>query len=235
MEKAKERAKEKLTNYWKPMLVEEGSEKDLDNPLYVATLKCDGTMAVVERTLENGFRIYGKRGLTFLLPELENLAKIPHVFRVIGEIVYIDSEGHQVWRGCQIRCQISNRAKVEEYRKKFPIGIFLFDITHLDGFDLTNLPFFKRWNILKAFLSLYSELLDLSNVRLVPISADKRKMFEWAIGEGLEGVVLRSINGIYESGKRSKSMIKCKVREHSIFTLKTDEYYSHLGTMVENE
>lgn len=220
-----EKAKEKLTEFFKPMLCEEGAEKDLDNPSYIGTLKVDGTRCVIERT-ESGFQIFGKRGLTYtnILPELENLAKIPQLFRLDGEIVYIDSDGHQVFRGSQIRCQISNSEKVKEYAKLYPIGVFLFDITMLNGVDLTQLPFIKRFTILTHFLKLYSELLDLSNVRLIPISMEKRKMYEWAKENGLEGLVLRLINGKYEVGKRSKNATKVKCREHTLFVLK-GEYH----------
>jgi len=220
------KAKEKLEVYFKPMLCEEGKESDLNNPNYIGTLKVDGTRCIIERT-ENGFQIFGKRGLTYtnILPELGNLAKIPQLFRLDGEIVYIDSKGHQVFRGSQIRCQISNAEKVKEYSGLYPIGIFLFDITMLNGIDLTQLPFIKRFTILTHFLKLYSELLDLSNVRLIPISMNKQEMYEWAKASGLEGLVLRLINGKYEVGTRSKNALKVKCREHSIFVL-DGEYHT---------
>lgn len=45
-------------------------------------------------------------------------------------------------------------------------------------------------------------------------------MFEWSKENGLEGVVLRSLDGLYEENKRSTTMLKVKCREHSLFTLK---------------
>jgi len=120
--------------------------------------------------------------------------------------------------------------KVDEYRKLYPVGVFLFDITHLNGIDLTKLPFMKRWNILTAFHKLYSELLGWNNIRLVPISMEKRKMYEYAKEIGLEGIVLRKLDGIYEEGKRSENMKKLKVREHSIWTLKDGEWKSDRKT-----
>jgi ATP-dependent DNA ligase len=224
-----ESAKQKLENYFEPMLCLDAKESDLDNPLYIGTIKMDGTMIVIEN-LEDGFKFYSRRGLTYnsTIPEItEAFGKIQQSFRVIGELVYIDSEGHQVFRGSQIRCQIGNKEKVEEYRKLYPVGVFLFDITNLNGIDLTKLPFIKRWNILMAFHKLYSELLGWNNVvRLVPISMEKRKMYEYAKSIGLEGLVLRKLDGIYEVGKRSPNMIKLKCREHSIFTLKDGEWKS---------
>ncbi len=145
---------------------------------------------------------------------------------VPNHVMMVRRNGKEVWCGnSQIRCQISNKEKVDLYRKLYPVGVFLFDITDLNGINLTMFPFIKRWNILIAFHKLYSELLGWNVVRLVPISMEKRKMFDYATKKlGLEGIVLRKLNGIYEVAKRSENMKKLKGREHSIWTLPTNEW-----------
>jgi len=224
---ANKKTKVKLEEWFKPMLCLNAEEPDLDSPFYIGTVKMDGTMVIIEN-MKNGFKFYSRRGLTYnsTIPEItEAFSRIQQSFRVIGELVYIDSEGHQVFRGSQIRCQISNKEKVDLYRKLYPVGVFLFDITDLNGINLTMFPFIKRWNILIAFHKLYSELLGWNVVRLVPISMEKRKMFDYATKKlGLEGIVLRKLNGIYEVAKRSENMKKLKGREHSIWTLPTNEW-----------
>ena len=57
--------------YFSPMLCLDAEESDLDNPLYIGTIKMDGTMVVIENT-ENGFRFYSRRGLTYnsTIPEI---------------------------------------------------------------------------------------------------------------------------------------------------------------------
>lgn len=50
--------------YFKPMLVADGTEADLDKEGWVATIKMDGTRAIAQRSSE-GLLLYGRRGLTY--------------------------------------------------------------------------------------------------------------------------------------------------------------------------
>lgn len=213
--------KEKLTEYFHPMLVEDGSESDFGKEGWIAELKCDGTRAIAER-IEDGFNLYGRRGLTYtetITEVTEQLIRIPQFFRLDGEIVYIDKEGHQIFSGSQKRCQVSNPEKVREYKKLYPVGYYVFDVVMLNNTDLTSYPYIKRRKILEYFVKLNNLLYDLSNIRLVPYSLNHKEIFSWAIQNGLEGIVMKNLLGKYEGGVRSKNALRVKRRDHSIFTL----------------
>lgn len=213
--------KRKLDNGFSPMLCEQGSEADLGKEGWISELKCDGTRAICERT-EEGFRLYGRRFLEYTktIPEIsEQLSKIPQFFRLDGEIVYIDKDGHQCFVGSQKRTQISNAKKVEEYKKLYPVGYYIFDLVMVNNIDLTNLEYRARRYLLESFFKLNNALYNLSNIRLVPTSMNHKLIFDWSIKNGLEGVVLKKLTGKYESGKRSWSWRKVKRRDHSIWTL----------------
>lgn len=221
-----EKGKVKLEKYFYPMLCETGSEKDLgENKNKVAELKSDGTRCIIENIKEHGFRIYGKHGLTYTktLPEItENFVGIQQTFRLDAEIVYIDNEGHQIFSGSQKRTQLSNMAKVEEARKMFPCGVFIFDIMMLNDIDFVEqkTAWIKRRVILENFVKMYSTLFGFANVRLTPYSFDQKNAFKFAIESGLEGVILKDITSPYLEGKRSALWLKVKAREHSVYILK---------------
>jgi len=214
--------KKKLTEYFHPQLVETGNEEsDLGKEGWIAELKCDGSRAIAERTKE-GFKLYGRKGLTYTetIPEItEQLERIPQLFRLDGEIVYIDKDGHQIFSGSQKRTQVSNPKKVNEYKRLYPVGYYIFDCVMLNGIDLTDVEYRGRRYLLEAFFKLNNALYNLSNIRLVPTSTNHKLLFDWAIKNGLEGVVLKRLTGKYEVGKRSKNFLKLKRRDHSIFTL----------------
>jgi len=133
-----------------------------------------------------------------------------------------------VFSGSQKRCQVSNPKKVEEYMKKYPLIVYLWDITSLNGEDLTDMPYIQRRLILKSFIELQKALYGFANIRLVPTSAEKHKLYEWAVDNGFEGIVLKRLLSKYESGKRNWDWIKVKAREHTLFILSEKEQSSPL-------
>lgn len=208
--------------FYEAMLCEEGSKADLENSEYGCEPKFDGRMAIAERTDVNGLRIHSKRGCNYteILPDIiKPLSKIRAFFRIIGELVYIDANGHMIFAGSQKRCQISKAEKVEKYMKAYPLVLHIFDITMLNGENLEDLPYVKRRQILVHFIELQKILYGLDNIRVVPMTLKNTEMYEWCIKNGFEGVVLKQLFAKYERGKRSKAYLKVKIREHTIWTL----------------
>jgi len=220
--------KEKLDSFFEPQLCEQGTEADLDNPLYIAEPKIDGTRCIVERMPGNdeGLVIYGRRGLIYnnKIKEItQPLSQIFGFFRLDGELVYLDPEGHTIFSGCQKRLQVTNPEQIEKYSKTYPLGLFLFDIVYLNGINLMPWPYHKRRTILERFVGLQQELFGWETIRLIPTTLRtgmaSRQMFELWIKNGNEGVILKKINGSYESGKRTDNWKKVKIRDHTPFVL----------------
>lgn len=123
----------------------------------------------------------------------------------------------------QKRCQISNPNKVKEYTEAYPLILFLFEATMINGINLEDFSFIRRRKILESFIGLqhmlHPEIQD--NIRITPIEyKEKRKMYEWCVRtKGWEGVILKALNGKYHSGQRTFDQIKIKARDHTIHTL----------------
>lgn len=214
--------KRKLENFWKPQIVKSGIEDDLKRLTHVALLKADGTACVVERNKE-GLILYGRKGLeyTLILPDIvESLQKIRAYYRIIGELVYIDDNGHMIFAGSQKRCQISNPKKVKEYTRAYPLILFVFDIVNLNGSNLENTPFYQRRQILTHFIGLQKALYGLQNIRLMPIKPNNmtnEDFYQKVTAKGYEGVVLYNLLGTYHSGKETDDILKVKARSHTPF------------------
>ncbi|GAC69259.1 ATP-dependent DNA ligase LigB [Gordonia soli NBRC 108243] len=82
---------------------------------------------------------------------------------------------------------------------------FFFDCLHLDGTDLIDRPLSER---LDALDSVAGHLRIPSAVR--PTLEETRAQFDAAIADGHEGVMVKSLDGVYAAGRRGKGWQKVK-------------------------
>jgi bifunctional non-homologous end joining protein LigD len=107
-----------------------------------------------------------------------------------GEIVVVDEAG---------------RLDTDELGRRFagqagrPLSFLAFDILHLDGRSLLNLPLEKRRRLLRQVLRPGDEV-----VAVPAIVAEGRALFEAVSGQGLQGVRARQRTSPYLPGVRSR-------------------------------
>jgi bifunctional non-homologous end joining protein LigD len=122
-----------------------------------------------------------------------------------GEIVALDEQGLPSFQRLQQRMHLARPEDIHRQDTQTPVLYYVFDLLHLDGFDLTRVPLAQR----KAALA--QALLSLSLVRYVDhVDGDGEEAFRQAIKLGLEGVVGKRRDGTYEAGKRSRAWLKIK-------------------------
>jgi ATP-dependent DNA ligase I len=89
-----------------------------------------------------------------------------------------------------------------------PLSAFLFDVLHLDGTDLVDLPDSERHAALAAVAP-----AEMLMPRLVTDSVDEATaFFTDAVARGHEGVVVKSLTTPYAAGRRGAGWIKVKPR-----------------------
>ena len=143
-------------------------------------------------------------------PELEEpfLSQDEKDFVVDGEIVAFEG-GLTSFSRLQDRMNVSSR---EEARSSgVAVNYYLFDILHLDGYDLTGLPQRTRKGILRSALSFEDPLRFLPHR-----NREGEKYWKEACGKGWEGVIAKQAGHRYVHG-RSKKWLKFKcVREQEL-------------------
>ncbi len=83
-----------------------------------------------------------------------------------------------------------------------------FDLLHLDGRSLLNVPLESRKQLLRSILR-----SDDRRVRFADhIVGEGQAFYEAAKAQGLEGVIGKHRRSIYEPGKRSRTWLKIKIR-----------------------
>jgi ATP-dependent DNA ligase I len=156
----------------------------------------DGDVRLFTRTLDD---------ITGRLPEVvAALGKLPVRTAVFdGELIALRPDG----RPLPFQ-DTAARAASDTPAEAVPLSIFLFDVLHLDGTDLIDLPDEQRHAGLASVVP-----PELLMPRLVTDSADEATaFFRDALAHGHEGVVVKSLSTPYAAGRRGAGWIKVKPR-----------------------
>ena len=170
--------------------------------------KLDGfrTLAFVN----NGeVRLQSRRGfnVTEHYPALTESIKRQPVSQLIldGEIIALDLKGRLCFQCLQGYLKSINRIQAVQAEPPSAIIYYVFDILYLDGYDLKEVSLKQRKELLHSVLDINQD------VRLVEhFSVDGQAVYRAAIENGLEGVVAKRQDSLYEPGKRSTSWLKIK-------------------------
>lgn len=148
-----------------------------------------------------------------MFPELQALGQILPIKEAI-----FDSEavGFNVKTGQMLPFQetMTRRRKhgVAQKSQELPIKFFIFDILYLDGADLINTPLFERKKILEKIIS------DTTWSVLAPfiVTQDAVILHQYhqaQLKAGLEGMVAKQFNSVYQSGRKGWTWVKIKEDE----------------------
>jgi DNA ligase-1 len=99
----------------------------------------------------------------------------------------------------------------KRYQAELSLRAFVFDVLHLDGNDLLDLPAAERFAALDDRLP-----EELRVPRIVTDDVDAADRFlDDALGRGHEGVMVKALDAAYEAGRRGASWLKVK-RAHTL-------------------
>jgi bifunctional non-homologous end joining protein LigD len=123
-----------------------------------------------------------------------------------GEIVALDAKGHSRFQLLQQRGMKGARA---------PIVFYVFDLLHHDGRSLLRTPIEVRQMALEVLVGKKSEALRFSPV----FEMKPEALLEAVRKEGLEGIIAKKPESLYEPDRRSGAWLKCKVHGEQEFVI----------------
>jgi bifunctional non-homologous end joining protein LigD len=179
-----------------------------EEPLWAYEMKWDGVRAVTYA--EPGrVRVLTRndREVARTYPELERagelLGSVPAVLD--GEIVALDREGRPDFGLLQQRMHVTDPVQVRTLVERVPLAYLVFDLLHLDGRDLLDLPYEARRGLLEQLE------LDGNGFAVPPVFAgDAAAALSTSRQRGLEGIVAKRRDSRYEAGRRSRHWVKVK-------------------------
>lgn len=110
--------------------------------------------------------------------------------------------------------QRKRKYDIAEKAKEIPLKLFSFELLYCDAHSFIETAFIERRRMLEKAIKLSGDIFK-DTIMLAPeITTDNEKklelMFDDAISKGLEGVIAKKINGIYQAGARGWNWIKFK-------------------------
>src|SRR6202051_632119 len=149
--------------------------------------------------------------LTAQFSELGSLPRFVKAERAIldGEIAALDEEGRPSFSLMQQRAGFRSGKRRMPRGEGVPVIYYAFDLLYLDGFDLRRVALEQRKQLLQ-------ETIEAGKAEIVHYSdhyAEKGlDLFEAAKQRGLEGILAKKSNSIYEE-KRSRDWLKIKITQ----------------------
>ncbi len=183
----------------------------LGTPLYCEP-KIDGVRVQIQKK-GNVVKVFsrGLRELTSTMPDLVEKA----VQNVAAEEVILDGEAYSVDKdGKPLPFQetmrrVGREKDVDKALSDHLLEIKFFDILYLNGESLLNKPFRLRREALERCVSkeLLNEAVEVGN------QEELERCFKRWVGEGFEGIMVKSPEAPYVPGRRGKYWLKMKHTE----------------------
>jgi len=184
-------------------------DEPFDSPDWLFEIKWDGYRAVA--FIENGkVRLVSRNQneLTARYPELKDLEKSVKAKTAIldGEAVALDEQGRASFSLMQQRTGFRPGGHRGATNAGVPVLYYAFDLLYLDGYDWRKLPLEERKKKLASIL-ITGDALRYSD----HYEKQGRTLFEMARQKGLEGILAKKRDSIYQE-RRSSEWLKIKIR-----------------------
>ncbi|HWQ28188.1 MAG TPA: non-homologous end-joining DNA ligase, partial [Dehalococcoidia bacterium] len=131
-----------------------------------------------------------------------------------GEIVAPDERGVPSFERLQQRMNLTRDQDIARADAELPVAYQVFDLLHLDGFDLTGVPLAQRRSLLERVVAPGGPVGVVAR-----FEAEGEAAYEAAVAHGLEGVIAKRRDSRYEAGRRSTAWLKVKATRSDDFVV----------------
>lgn len=177
------------------------TDRPPSGPNWLHEVKWDG-MRILADVHDARVRLGTRTGAeaTARFPELDALATVHPDVLLDGEVVFLH-DGVPSFTGLidRIHARASLARRLAAAR---PVTFMVFDVLRLDGHDLTGMPLAGRRQLLES--------LDVPGPRasVPPVYPDGQTLLGATRERGLEGIVSKRVDSVYEPGRRSPNWVK---------------------------
>jgi len=192
-----------MTRSYKPMLAKL-AHQPFSSEEWFFEIKWDGFRAIAYVNEELSLRSRNGKELKYNFPELEELQQLTSNVVLDGEIVVM-KESKPDFQALLERGQATSLVEIELQAKRSPVVYVVFDILEKDDVSLVDLPLTERKRILK------DSVREGRHVLLSDFVEEKGEAYyNVALEKGLEGIMAKKKDSVYEPGVRSGNWLKIK-------------------------
>ncbi len=148
--------------------------------------------------------------MTEAFPELVAAARGLKVKSVIldGEAIAYNPESEE-FVPFQETTARRRKEGIEEFAAHVPLRAFVFDVMFRDGTDLTQLPYERRFEMAQELLLQSDTLVTAPLMKTDSAEVLTRELLD-NISRGLEGIVAKRLDSMYQAGARNFNWVKLK-------------------------
>jgi len=180
-----------------------------DDGTWALEMKWDGVRALAYCE-GSRVRLISRTGedITAAYPELHGLAAAVGRRDALldGEVVALGESGWPDFEALQNRMHVRAGQMAQRLAAEYPVTYLAFDLLHLDGRPVLDLPYAQRRPLLEE-LQLYGPSWQTPPSFTGVAGADVQKV---SVQHGLEGIVAKRLDSRYEPGKRTGNWRKVK-------------------------
>jgi bifunctional non-homologous end joining protein LigD len=201
--------REEIPSRLEPMLAKNGRIPESDSDEWAYEIKWDGIRAL-------GYADHGRwsmfsrrlEDVTGRYPELAPIGEVLADRAAIldGEVVALDEEGRPRFQLIQSRMGLTSPSVIKARAARTPVDYVIFDLLHLDGHSLRELPYVRRRELLDQ-LGLDGPRWRTPRYR----HGGGASLLDAARLQGLEGIVAKRCDSPYRTGRRSSEWVKERV------------------------
>ena len=191
-----------MTSY-KPML-SQSEEEPFTSRDWIFEVKWDGIRAISYIGKDLSIKSRNQKELISNFPELEELKELAGGTVLDGEIIVM-RDSQTDFQTLIERNKKTSARDIEYMAKKYPATYVVFDILEKNGEPLISESLVKRKRILK-------ESVQEGKYVVISLFVEEtgETYFQAALDKGVEGIMAKKKQSLYEPGKRSENWLKIK-------------------------
>ena len=137
-------------------------------------------------------------------------------FILDSEAVGYDAATKQYLPFQSISQRIKRKYGIEGMVKQYPVEVNVFDILEYEGKSLLNEPFIERRKLLKKIVHERPKQIILARQIVTDSMQEAESFFKESLRAGEEGVMAKSLQGIYKPGSRVGYGVKIKAEAETL-------------------
>ena len=206
-------------------MVQRGLRNPKPRPRFIGPMECQRVAKLPEgepwvyEPKQDGYRmiavIDGSASLLYSMSGLDYTSKYPQIAEALKWLKLKEA----VLDGEVVALNESGKANFQELQNsrltKLPIIFYLFDLLHLRGHDLLDVPLSERRRQLETVAEQFHDPLRLNPSFKVPLA----DFTATVVKLGLEGIVAKRLDSIYIPGKESDAWRKHRFNQEDEFVI----------------
>jgi DNA ligase-1 len=177
--------------------------------------KYDGFRMMINKDERGKIKIFTRRldDVTKQFPDVVKYVKEnvkAKTFILDSEAVGFDPKTKRYRPFQDISQRIKRKYDIEKLEKELPIELNIFDILYYNGKSTIELPFRERRKIIEKIIKQISRKIVLAEQIITDNEKEAEKFYKKALEEGMEGIMVKSLEAIYKPGARVGYGVKVK-------------------------